>query len=106
MAHPRSAVHRTILVVDVEGFGDQHWTNAHQVVVRAGLYRAVESVFGAVGIPWARCHHEDRGDSVFVLSPPDVPKGPFVELLPHALILAPSCGFPDAHQIRAKLHQH
>ncbi|HET9255456.1 MAG TPA: hypothetical protein VFO16_09670 [Pseudonocardiaceae bacterium] len=88
MAHPRPAVHRTILVVDVEGFGDRHRTNVRQVVVRTGLYRAVESAFGAAGISWGRCHHEDRGDGVFVLAPPEVPEGLFVGLLPCALVEA------------------
>jgi hypothetical protein len=45
MAHSRSAVHRTILVVDVEGFGDPRRTNPHQVTVRDGLYRALRNVF-------------------------------------------------------------
>jgi tetratricopeptide (TPR) repeat protein len=76
------AVHRTILVVDVEGFGDQHRTGAHHVAVRAGLYQAVEDAFSASGIPWADCYHEDRGDGVFVLVPPHVPKEVFVESLP------------------------
>ena len=32
------AVHRTIVAVDVEGFGDRHRINPHQVAVREGLY--------------------------------------------------------------------
>jgi hypothetical protein len=52
MEEQRLAVHRTIVVVDVEGFGDQRRTNPHQVAVRDGLYRAMRDAFGRAGIPW------------------------------------------------------
>lgn len=86
--HPRAAVHRTILVVDVEGFGDRRRTTPHRLAVREGMYRALRQAFGDVGVPWADCHHEDRGDGVFILAPAQIPKGPFVESLPHALVAA------------------
>jgi hypothetical protein len=35
------AVHRTIVVVDIEGFGDQRRTNPHQLAARDGLYRTL-----------------------------------------------------------------
>jgi hypothetical protein len=84
----RRPVHRSIVVVDVEGFGDERRTNWHQVAVRDGLYRAMQEAFDQAGIPWADCDHEDRGDGVFVLVPPDVPKELLVELLPPALVTA------------------
>jgi tetratricopeptide (TPR) repeat protein len=76
------AVHRTVFAVDVEGFGDQRRAGIHQVAVRDGLYRALEKAFSASGIPWTDCHREDRGDGVFVLAPPHVPKALFTESLP------------------------
>src|SRR6266496_1302660 len=88
MASPQPAVHRTILVVDVEGFGDRRRTNLHRVAVRDGMYRALRRAFGDAGVPWADCHHEDRGDGVFVLIPGDMPKGPLLESLPVALVRA------------------
>jgi hypothetical protein len=90
-AHPvssRYAVHRSIVVVDIEGFGDERRTNWHQVAVRDGLYRAMHEAFDHAGIPWSDCDHEDRGDGVFVLVPPEVPKGLLVEVLPLALVAA------------------
>ena len=84
----RHPVHRSIVVVDVEGFGDERRTNWHQIAVRAGLYRSVQEAFDHAGIPWADCDHEDRGDGVFVLVPPDVPKELLVESLPPALVTA------------------
>ncbi len=82
----RRPVHRSIVVVDVEGFGDERRTNWHQIAVRDGLYRAVQEAFDHAGIPWADCDHEDRGDGVFVLVPPDVPKELLIESLPPALV--------------------
>ena len=85
MEDKRLAVHRTIVVVDVEGFGDRCRTNPHQVAVRDGLYGAMRDAFGHAGIPWDDCGREDRGDGVFVLVPAEVPKGLLVESLPSAL---------------------
>lgn len=85
MVRPRVAVHRTILVVDVERFGDRRRTNRHQVAVRDGMYHAVRHGFRCAGISWSECDHEDRGDGVFVLAPASTPKCSFVEALPDAL---------------------
>jgi tetratricopeptide (TPR) repeat protein len=68
------AVHRTIVCVDVEGFGDRRRTNTHQVTVRNGLYGSLQAAFARSGVPWDRCYHEDRGDGVLILVPPEVPK--------------------------------
>ena len=46
------AVHRTIVALDVEGFGARQRTNRNQVAVRDGLYRAVREAFQQAGIPW------------------------------------------------------
>ncbi|MFD8496832.1 ATP-binding protein [Amycolatopsis sp. NPDC059657] len=80
------AVHRTILVVDVAGFGDLRRTNLHQVAVHGGLYRVLTRAFAAAGIPWNVCEDEDRGDGALVLIPPGVPKSLLVEALPGALL--------------------
>jgi hypothetical protein len=68
------AVHRTIVVVDVEGFGDPRRTNWHQVQIREGLYQATREAFRRTGISWDRCEREDRGDGIFILVPAEVPK--------------------------------
>ena len=84
----RSAVHRTIVIVDVEGFGDPRRTNRQQVEVRDGLYQAMRDAFSSAGIPWGSCDHEDRGDGIFILVPAEVPKSLIVESLPPALVAA------------------
>jgi hypothetical protein len=105
----RLAVHRAIVVVDVEGFGDQLRTNPHQVALRDGLYRAMQDAFGRAGIPWDNCGHEDRGDGVFVLVPAEVPKALLAESLPPALVTALRAhndGHPKPERIRLRMALH
>ena len=105
----RLAVHRTIVVVDVEGFGDQRRTSRDQVAVRDGLYRALRDAFGRAGIPWDDCGHEDRGDGVFVLVPAEVPKGLLAESLPSALVTALRAhngAHPGPERIRLRMALH
>jgi tetratricopeptide (TPR) repeat protein len=103
------AVHRSMVLVDIEGFGDQRRTNLDQVVVRDGLYRAMRDAFGRAGIAWEDCDHEDRGDGVFVLVPAEVPKGLLAEALPSALVMALRA-YNDQHQglerIRMRMALH
>jgi class 3 adenylate cyclase len=84
----RPAVHRTILVVDMEGSASFQRTNLNQVAARDGMYRALHRAFHQARIRWTRCYHEDRGDGVFILAPADIPKSLFVESLPVALAAA------------------
>ena len=109
MAHPGLAVHRTIVALDVEGFGARDRTNPNQVAVRDGLYTAVRAAFGEAGIPWDDHDHEDRGDGMFILVGAEVPKSLFVELLPSALVSAldqHNSGHPDSERIRLRLALH
>jgi predicted ATPase len=82
------AVHRTILAVDVEAFGDRRRTNRDQVAVREGLYGALGEAFAGSGISWEHCYQEDRGDGVLVLISPDVPKHVVAARLPVQLAAA------------------
>lgn len=61
-----AAMHRTIIAVDIEGFGVPSRTMPHQLGARAGLYKVVEDAFDAACVPWDRCRTEDRGDAVFL----------------------------------------
>jgi hypothetical protein len=81
-------VHRTILVVDVEGFAGRHRTNKHQRAIRVGLYGALRTAFDEAGIKWDESANEDRGDGVLILAPPEIPKAPFTDALPSALVRA------------------
>jgi hypothetical protein len=109
MEDQRLAVHRTIVVVDVEGFGDQRRTNRDQVAVRDGLYRVMREAFGRAGISWDGCGREDRGDGVFVLVPAEVPKGLLAESLPSALVTelrAHNGTHPGPERIRLRMALH
>lgn len=102
-------VHRAIVVVDVEGFGDRRRTDRHQVAVRDGLYRTVGEAFRDAGIPWDADAREDRGDGMFILIPPEVPKSLLVELLPSALVAALEAhnrARPGQERIRLRLALH
>jgi hypothetical protein len=109
MEDQRLAVHRTVVALDVEGFGSRQRTNRNQVAVRDGLYRAVWEAFQQAGIPWADHDHEDRGDGLFILVDSGVPKSLFVEALPSALVNAlrrHNGAHPDAEQIRLRMALH
>jgi histidine kinase/DNA gyrase B/HSP90-like ATPase len=107
MDDQRLAVHRTIVALDVEGFGARQRTNRNQLAVRDGLYRALHEAFQRAGIPWD--DHEDRGDGVFILVGSEVPKSLFIETLPSALVSAlreHNGAHPNAEQIRLRMALH
>lgn len=106
---PRFVMHCTIMAVDVEGYDDWHRTLPHQLALRNGLYHVLRQAFGAAHIPWAACHREDRGNIVFFLAPPQVPKAPFVETLPSALVdglRQHNDTHPAEQQIRLRMALH
>ncbi|MDQ3886966.1 MAG: tetratricopeptide repeat protein [Actinomycetota bacterium] len=101
------AVHRTIVAVDVEGFGER--INSQQVAVRGALYDVLRQAFHAAGIPWSGCHSEDRGDGVLIVAPPEVAKSVFVESLPVRLVEGLreyNSTHPAAEQIRLRMALH
>jgi class 3 adenylate cyclase len=70
------AVHRTILVFDIEQSNHPMRTNRDRVVIHEAMYAAVRTALKRV-----KYYHEDRGDGVLVLVPPEVPKGRLVSNL-------------------------
>ncbi|RSM41843.1 adenylate/guanylate cyclase [Amycolatopsis balhimycina DSM 5908] len=73
----------TLLVADLRGFGSL--TNPEQLAARSALYSRLAVSFDEGGVPWDGCAHEDRGDGVLVVVPPEVPKpvllGPVLDRL-------------------------
>lgn len=105
----RRPVHRTIVVFDVAGFGDRRRTNRHQVAVRKGLYQIVADAFRQAGIPWDVSACQDRGDGIFILLAPEVPKSLLAESLPAALVAelnAHNMAHPRQEQIRLRMALH
>jgi tetratricopeptide (TPR) repeat protein len=68
------AVHHSIVLVDVEGFGARQRIRADQSAIRHGLYQALQAAFSRSRISWDDCYCEDRGDGVLILVPAQVPK--------------------------------
>jgi hypothetical protein len=81
----QQAVHRTMVLVDVEGFGALTRTLPYQQRTRAELYAMLRRALAEAGVAWDDCYPEDRGDGVLLLVPPEYPKRPLVEVLPEAL---------------------
>lgn len=105
----RAAVNQTIVVVDVEGFGDYTRVRPNQLIVRDTMYRAVRKGLRAAGIHWSRCHHVDRGDGVFILAPASTDKVRLVEALPAAIAKAlrrHNAGHSAPERIRLRLALH
>jgi hypothetical protein len=102
MSGMSAAVHRAILCADVERFGDRQRTHPHQITVRSGLYAALHAAFARSGVSWQDCYHEDRGDGVLVLIPPDVPKNVLAGSVPRELAAA-LAGHNQAHDRQARI---
>jgi tetratricopeptide (TPR) repeat protein len=96
MARPHTAVHRTILVVDVERFGSPARSDRDRVVVRSGLYRVLNAALATASVALTDCDHQNSGDGVLVVIPPSVPKDVLAETLPGRLI-AELSGHNDSH---------
>jgi hypothetical protein len=76
----------SMVLVDVEHFGDPARTDNHQLSVRDGVYSALTSAFTASEIPWDDCDVADLGDGVMILVPPVVSKNRLVARLPERLV--------------------
>jgi class 3 adenylate cyclase len=109
MTRTRVAVHRTVLVVDIEQYGQLWRTTPHRLALREGLHRALRRAFDDTGVALADCRVEDCGDGAFILVPAQVPKGPLVEALPYALADAlrqHNRSHPAEERIRLRMALH
>ncbi|GAA2626637.1 hypothetical protein GCM10010411_74510 [Actinomadura fulvescens] len=81
----RPALRTTIVAFDIAGFGDRRRTDHLQLQLRGELYRVLQEAFAMTALAWRECYHEDRGDGVMVIAPPDVPTELFMDPLAHHL---------------------
>jgi len=104
-----TSIHRTIVVVDIAGFGDHRRNNTNQIRIRRGLYDAIHDAFSAADISWNLCHSEDRGDGLLVLASAELRKPLFADRLPGTLAAAlarHNATHPVEEQIRLRLALH
>jgi hypothetical protein len=105
----RPAEPRTILLVDVERFGDHSRTDSNRITVRDGLYHMLAKALHGAGINWDICYHEDRGDGAMILVPTSVAKILFSELLPGQLaeeLRRYNQQHPEQERIRLRMALH
>lgn len=62
----------SFLVCDIAAFSDESRADPVRVRVRKAMYDGLRRSLGDAGVRLERCHHEDRGDGVMVVLPPDV----------------------------------
>lgn len=63
----------SVLMLDVARFAAPHRTDTDRLFIRRTIYKILKSACDDSGIPWATCHHEDRGDGVLIVLPPTTP---------------------------------
>lgn len=64
-------VHRGMIAVDIVSFGGRHDPDV-QRRLRDGMYDVVRGACAGAGIAFDRCHHEDRGDGILLVTGPEV----------------------------------
>ncbi|WP_319294345.1 adenylate/guanylate cyclase [Streptomyces sp. AK08-02] len=78
-SRPGPSQHAPLLFVDIQGFSSR--SDREQLRSREGLYGELRSAF--TDELWRLSPHEDRGDGVFVVVPPELPvQELFTEVLP------------------------
>lgn len=70
----RLPLHYTIMVLDVDRYGDPSRTDAHRAAVHDGLNRAVRGAFADASVRWDSCEWQDGGDGALILIPVATPK--------------------------------
>ncbi|GLZ03929.1 hypothetical protein Acsp03_13950 [Actinomadura sp. NBRC 104412] len=85
---PLAGQHCAVLFVDVAGFSAPYRNDQDRQEIRRVLYLLLEEAFERSGVPWAACHHEDRGDGALIVVPAGIPAG----LIVHPLVGRLSAG--------------
>jgi class 3 adenylate cyclase len=73
--------HCVLFGVDIASFTERARDDEMQLYVRSALYRLLSDAFDSSDVPWKICRHEDRGDSVLVVIPAQVPTAAVVNPL-------------------------
>jgi class 3 adenylate cyclase len=98
-----------VLALDIAGFTRPDRDEEVRIYLHKALYEILREALQGSGIPWDRCHHEDRGDGALVVMPPDIPAHRIINPLPERLRglirVHNRMSFPAARiQVRAAAH--
>jgi hypothetical protein len=74
-----------MFAVDIAGFTRADRNSEIRLYLRRSLYQILQEAFQGSGLPWAECHHEDRGDGVLIIVPPHIPGYGLIDPLPERL---------------------
>jgi hypothetical protein len=61
-----------MVATDIAGYSSPARDEETRLHLRAALYKVLHESLSGAGIPWEDCHHEDQGDGVLVVIPPEV----------------------------------
>jgi hypothetical protein len=75
----------TLFAVDIAGFTRPRRDDDVRRYMHEQLYGILQKAFDGSDIPWAECHHEDRGDGALVVMPPGIGCQGLVDPLPERL---------------------
>ena len=108
-ASPASGQLCAMLAFDIVGFTRPDRDEEVRIHIHKALYEILREALLGSGMPWDRCHHEDRGDGALVVAPPDVAAhgiiDPFPERLRSLIRLHNRMSVPAAQiQVRAAAH--
>jgi class 3 adenylate cyclase len=108
-ASPASGQVCAMLAFDIVGFTRPDRDEETRIHLHKALYEILREALQGSGLPWDRCHHEDRGDGALVIAPPDIPAHGIIHPFPdrlHGLIrLHNRMSSPAARiQVRAAAH--
>ena len=74
-----------MLAVDIAHFTRADRDDEIRRYLHSSLYEILRAALTESGLPWERCQHEDRGDGVLVIFPPDLAAQPIIDPLPERL---------------------
>ena len=107
--NPASGQICAMLALDIAGFTRPDRDEEVRIHIHKALYEILREALQRSGLPWDRCHHEDRGDGALVVAPPDIPAhgiiDPFPERLRSLIRVHNRMSAPAARiQVRAAAH--
>lgn len=107
--NPASGQICAMLALDIAGFTRPDRDEEVRIHIHKALYEILREALQRSGLPWDRCHHEDRGDGALVVAPPDIPAhgiiDPFPERLRSLIRVHNRMSAPAARiQVRASAH--